>query len=242
MKMLLVLLGWYFFKHSLASQRQSPFMRGVYEEMFYKMALSHPQLWARSGPRLSIRPQTRLDKIRWHLILLWNDPNKTTRKSPGDETSFEDLSMSARVKRYLTNRWTRQLRSFDDAATLVNTNGNLSDAMSLSGEKLDDIEAKSSHSGPVATIVTPATDFMGHGEEIRLEVPATTFSAPLDSPSIQSRIGVQQMVSSRPTSAPNASPGSRRSRSSGRTSAIMVEEEPASWLREYSARDPFRRG
>ena len=234
--MLIVLLGWYFFKHSLASQRQSPFMRGVYEEMFYKMAISYPQLWARSGPRSSIRPQTRLDKLRWHLVLLSNNPDKTIRNSPGDETSFEDLTVSARIKRYFTNRWTKQLHTFDDIGSSTTTleNGNLDDTISILGEKNDDPEIQSTQSAPVK-VVTPAKAFVAQEQDQMLEVPTTTFSGPPEPIQVRSRIANQG--NSRPSSAPNQSLGSRRSRSSGRTSAIMVEEEPTSWLKDYRAPD-----
>lgn len=216
--MTIVLLSWYFFKHSLASDRQSPYQRGIYEDMFYNMATKYPQLWARTGPRDAIKPQTRLDRIRWRLVLFWNDPAKTIRKSPGNDTGYDDLGAWARCKRYLTSRWTKQLRNYEDVSSSLTAleDGTQADAASVPEEKPDPhvAEAHITYSTPIAP-------------ENRLEVPLSTIGS-------QTPVGFQSRTSvSKPSSAPGQRPGSRRSRSSGRTSAIMVEEEPATWLHDY---------
>ena len=118
------------------------------------------------------------------------------------------------------------------------------DVSSVSEEKISEVEVKSTHSAPIAA-VTPVTTFAGGLEqEHRLEVPTTTFGGLSEPVQIRSSFLRHDpgVVSSRPSSAPDQSGGSRRSRSSGRTSAIMVEEEPASWLRDYGGSDRFRRG
>ncbi|TKA69084.1 hypothetical protein B0A49_06624 [Cryomyces minteri] len=42
--MLLVLFLWYFVKHSLAARRQTPYERGIYEQVYNDFATQHPQL------------------------------------------------------------------------------------------------------------------------------------------------------------------------------------------------------
>ena len=223
--MTIVLISWYLLKHSLAPDRQTPYQRGIYEDMFYKMADSYPQLWARSGPREAIKPRTRLDRIRWHLILLWNDPDKTTRKTPGDDTGYDDLGAWARCKRYLTSRWTKQLRTFDDigSSSTVLEDGYQNDDISFFDEKVDanEVEVKSTHSAPAA-----------QDQENRLEVPTST-NTPSMAYMMRSKISGSR-PGSRPSSAPVHGSDGRRSHSSGRTSGILVEEEPAGWLKDYN--------
>ena len=186
--------------------------------MFYRMANEHPQLWGRNGPRKSIKAQTRLDRIRWHLILLWNAPEKTIQKSLGNDAGYDDLGTSARVKRYLTNRWTKQLRNYYDKSSSSTSleDGGLGDDSSMLDEKIDIdvVEVQSTHSAPPV-------------QSNRLAVPYTAME-PMTINESQPQSG------SRPGSAPGQRPLNRRSRSSGRASGIMVEEEPAEWLKDYN--------
>lgn len=75
--MVVVLVGWYFIKHFLARRRQTPYQRGIYENLFFELATSYPRLWSRSGPNDNISPQTKLDRAKWRLITFWNDSAKT---------------------------------------------------------------------------------------------------------------------------------------------------------------------
>ena len=214
--MALVLAGWYLMKHGLAPTTQTPYQRGVYEDMFYNMATKYPQLWSRSGPREAVKPKTMLDRLRWWLIVWWNDPDKTIRKAPGEGATYEDLGTSSRFKRYLTARWTKQLRNFDDfgsnATTLESGKQDHGDGSSImSDEKLDD-EAMELHTTPAADHVQTVT------YEGMLEVPPI---------SVRSRLAGR-----------GSGPSSKRSHSSGANSGIMVEEQPASWLRGVDYGNP----
>lgn len=210
--MVVVFTSWYFFKHTLASQRQTPFTRGIHEEMFSRMALLYPQLWARTGPRSSFRPQTRLDKLRWHLILRWNDPDKTTRKTSGNEIRFEDLSVTTRLKHFFTNRWTNQLHTCDGISLSTSLeDGNSNDTASCCSRR-NEVEAPQLKNAQSSS-VTVANDRtmeapMPTGESVPLQVPSRIAS---------------------PTSQRSSIPGrdrstSRRSGSLGRTKGNMVEE------------------
>ena len=75
--MVVVLVGWYVLKHFLARRRQTPYQRGIYEHLFFELAIKYPRLWSRSGPNDSIRPQKVLDRIKWGLITFWNGSAKT---------------------------------------------------------------------------------------------------------------------------------------------------------------------
>ena len=223
--MVVVLFFWYFTKHSLAHERQTPYQRGIYEDMFYKMATDYPQLWARTGPREGIRPQSTLDRLKWKLLTIWNDPRKTIRKDRGADAAYDDLGASARFKRMLTRRWTSQLTSFDHLGTSSTTleGGAISeDSASIMDEKTNvhPVEAYTSTAIPTST---NDARFV----ENRLGVPNATPAA--QSVSTQSR-----MSSSKPDSA-GLRPGSQGSGSAGRSSGIMVEEEPESWLKDYGA-------
>ena len=213
--MALVLAGWYLMKHGLAPARQTPYQRGIYEDMFYNMATKYPQLWSRGGPREAVEPRTLLDRLRWRLILWWNDPDKTIRKAPGEGATYEDLGTSSRLKRYLTARWTKQLRNFDEkgsaSAALEDGVQNQGDGSSImSDEKTDPETVK-------MRVSTSPVQVQTFADETRLEVPPLSVRSRLAGPSKSS---------------------SKRSQSSGANSGIMVEEEPASWLSDYRYSNP----
>ena len=110
--MVLVLFGWYFFKHSIARRRQTPYSRGIYEHLFHEMAIQYPSLWSRSGPREGVKPKGFFDRLRWRLILFWNRPGRTVKMGASDDDAdYDDLGSWARGKRMVTRRWTSQIRS-----------------------------------------------------------------------------------------------------------------------------------
>ena len=210
--MALVLLSWYFIKHFIAHERQTPYQRGIYEDMFYKMATQYPQLWSRTGPREGIRPQSTLGRLKWRLILYWNDPARTIQKGPKEDAEFDDLGAWAQFQRTLTRRWTSQMRSFEslNSSSMTLENGGVGDEASILDEKADDRTVK--------LYIAPAAPSGQPFEENKLGVP---YSA---SPPHRSR-APPRMATSPPTSKGSESPA--------RSSGIMIEEEPTSWLEDY---------
>lgn len=217
--MVVVLLFWYFIKHALAHERQTPYQRGIYEEMFYKMATAYPQLWSRTGPRNGIKPQSIMGRLKWRLIQSWNDPAKTIRKGPGEDSEYDDLGAWARVKRILTRRWTNQMRSFEDLG--------ISASLIEGGGKDDDVSTMTEADGHTIELYTAPALYEKPQDENRLGVPQTQpFMQPA---SVQSRISTTTRNSS------GKRPDSSGAGSQGRNSGIMVEEEPASWLQDTQA-------
>ncbi|KAG8529371.1 uncharacterized protein KY384_006007 [Bacidia gigantensis] len=222
--MALVLGLWFFFKHSLASERQTPYQRGIYEDLFFKLATSYPMLWARTGPREGIKPQSRLDRLKWRLITLWNDPDKTIRKTPGDDTAYDDLGTVQRLKRFLTSRWTKELQSFEDVSS--------STTILEAGISTDDnsiVEAKTNADAYGLDLQKVSSAPAATEDDNKLGVPYTAMSP------IQPR-----MARYRRGSSPGKRPMSQGSSAADRNSGIMVEEEPEDWLKHYEP-PPHRR-
>ncbi|KAI9654647.1 MAG: hypothetical protein M1821_005854 [Bathelium mastoideum] len=110
--MVLVLCLWYILKHSLARRRQTPYQRGIYEHLYHDLAIEHPTLWSRNGPRETVRPAGLLSSLQWRLLRAWFAPDKTIRLRPSDEDEdgSSDLGTWARVKRRLARRWLSSIR------------------------------------------------------------------------------------------------------------------------------------
>ena len=217
--MVLVLLFWYLIKHSLAHERQTPYQRGIYEDMFYKMANKYPKLWARTGPREGIKAQSLLGRLKWRLIMFWNDPEKTIQKRPGGDSDYDDLGAWARFKRILTRRWTSEITNFEDlssSSTLENG--------AVSGDEISVLTEKANGETMYASASAPASV---HQEENRLGVP---YSMPASQ-----HVPVRSKITPSRTTSPGKRPSSNGSGSPGRSSGIMVEEEPATWLKDYGA-------
>lgn len=112
--MLLVLILWYMLKHALAARHQTPYQRGVYESMFHDLAVAHPDLWSRTGPRRHIQPISFFDRLRWRLLQRWFDPKRTVNKPPADpdeDVGGSGLGSYARFKRMLARRWLGTIRA-----------------------------------------------------------------------------------------------------------------------------------
>ena len=109
--MVLVLFLWYILKHLLASRQQTPYQRGIYEHLYHDLAIEHPNLWSRSGPRSDVRPRGVLSSLQWRLLGAWFAPEKTIRLRPSDEDEdgSSDLGTWARMKRRLARRWLSNL-------------------------------------------------------------------------------------------------------------------------------------
>ena len=107
--MVVVLASWFILKHSIQRSRQTPYSRGIYEQLFYQLATAHPLLWSRTGPRPYIVPQGRLQRWKWWLIVYWSAPEKTIR-TENTEDQFDGLGGWSRLKRQLIQRWTAQMK------------------------------------------------------------------------------------------------------------------------------------
>jgi len=213
--MVITLLGWYFIKHSLARRRQTPYQRGIYEHLFSELASAYPGLWSRTGPNESVEPGTTMDRLKWYLVTLWNDPAKTVSAGAGDaDAEYNDLGAWSRFKRSLTRRWTSQLRGSEtemDSSTTTLEDGKPSDSTSGIEDK-PPIQA-------AQFMRTAATGDLPGG---MLEVPTSPVP-------VSTFMGTQAVVS-RPGSA-----GSMAS-SGNRNSGMMVEEEPSTWLRDFGVK------
>ena len=204
--MLTVMVSWYVLKHYLERSRQTPFSRGIYEQLFHELATTHPQLWSRSGPRDYVRPRGRFSQWKWWLIIRWSEPAKTVKAGVSDgDDQFDGLGTWSHFKRYLLRRWTSQIYTQDTIDALnhslesVDGTGLLTDAVARVTE-LNDIPS-----------ITKTPD---------LEAGMTKFShiARLTKP-------LSPEIAARPSS---------RGSSAGRNSGVMVEEERPSWLQDYS--------
>lgn len=213
--MAVVLLGWFIVKHFLLRCRQTPYSRGIYDHLFHEMATQYPSLWSRSGPRPIIKPTGTLDRLKWRLILFWNQPEKTTRIGASDEDAeYDDLGIWARMKRMMTRRWTNQLRS----SNKYNTE---SSAALL--EDADSTELIESAIGQATDVLT--IPVMGHADNQHLPVGMQRVDLPPGLRTAQRIIEARRDSAGRPSSA-----GS----SQGRNSGIMVEEERPTWLRDLT--------
>ena len=215
--MVIVFIFWYFIKHFLARRRQTPYQRGIYEHLFEELATTYPILWSRSGPREVIQPRSKVDRLKWRLVLYWNSPGKTTKAGPTEEDSeYDGLGAWSHLKRILTRRWTSQIRNIHmgDLDTSVNflEEGTGGEA-SMVNTRVSEISESPAD---------PVTENAAHlpGGMLKVPLPRTSWTR-------------QQSVSSQSGSAER--PSSNDS-SAIRNSGVMVEEEKTTWLRELGER------
>lgn len=216
--MTLVLILWYIIKHALARRRQSPYQRGVYEHLFHDLANSYPNLWSRAGPRQFIRPQGMMGRLKWNLILYWNQAEKTVGSGMADHDSDgDDLGAWARCKRMLTRRWTSQLRGTAPVGV---------SSSALEEGRADELGVISEGvSGVTELLALPATQ---HAENL----PGGMLRLPL-SPGSQAR---RQRASPRGSSVERVSRPTSKGSSAGRDSGVLIEEEALNWLQELGRR------
>lgn len=208
--MLAVMIGWYVLKHFLASRRQTPHQRGIYEHFFNDMATDNPSLWSRGGPRSYITPKGRIAKIKWRLIKSWSAPQKTIR-SDRQNNEDDDLGTVSQIKRYLIRRWTSQIardESPDQASAL---------SLEAGDHFHDDGDSEVAHS-VVAEGLANATEL--------LVIPATPAAEPVF------EVPEPESGSSLPHGRRLSFRRHRKSSSSNRNSGILVEEEDWHWLSE----------
>ena len=213
--MVCVLLFWFFIKHFLARRRQTPYQRGIYEDLFHELATRYPSLWSRNGPRDFIKPKSFIDRLKWRLVLTWNSPGKTIKAgSTNGSSEYDELSTWSRCKRKLTRRWTSQIRNIDQAAQDESTNSLEEGVTNEKGTSSDDSV------NAVELLALPALQASKKDPSSMLEVP--------QQPSFlkrQGSVSPQRKSVERPGSA-----GSSGTRNSG----VIVEEEKTSWLRELA--------
>ena len=214
--MFLTLILWYIVKHFLARRRQTPYQRGIYEHLFFELATAYPGLWSRGGPNQNLEPGSAMDRLKWRLVTLWNDPAKTVRAGFGDgDAEYDDLGAWSRCKRSLTRRWTSQIRVSEKelgSSTTTLEEGKASEASSTQ------VEDRVPEQAAQFVVRTAATGDEPGG---KLEVPG--------SPALASTyMRRQTLVGSRPSS--------KGSSGANRNSGVMVEEEPSDWLRDYGVR------
>lgn len=197
--MLTVLILWYAIKHALASQRQDPLRRGVYESLFHELSLTHPALWSRRGPRDSVVPIGFFSAMKWRLVTTWFAPDRTILArgyDPGDE----ELGAWSRVKRALVRRWLGQI-------TVMPITTAAASALDLESAGRG-LNTELGAIGELLSLATPIA--MADGE-----------------PTAASRIGanvpVGRLRSLSPTRSDDGRPSSRQT--SGGGSGIMVEEK-----------------
>ena len=214
--MVLTFLLWYFVKHVLVADFQTPFQRGIYEAMFQQMALAYPGLWSRSGPRQETHPKTALGRLKWQLILLWNKPEKTIRAGR-ENSEFDDLGALAKLKRLLTRRWTSQIRGIDN-----------------------DVDRSSVTSTEDFTSVVQgktAGDEVVYNPPPEEQLPAGMLEVPI--PQARTQM-MSQIVQPRRSSSAGPRPSSHGSSSGHRNSGVMVEEEGPDSLQDWGTPFPKR--
>ncbi|MCJ1402213.1 hypothetical protein MMC11_005433 [Xylographa trunciseda] len=200
--MLAVFASWYLLKQFLDGARQSPYARSIYEALYQNLAANYPLLWTRTGPRQSIKLSSRLERIKWWLILYWSAPERATSGPVNDDSLFDGLGAWSRLKRRFIRQWTSQIRSTEklQPQRFQGAGGIASAADGLEANKI-----------PVNMAQTP----------IGLE--AETLRVPFD---MNKRVSIIADGSRRSGSAGRLSTSS----SGGRNSGVMVEEETVDWL------------
>jgi hypothetical protein len=224
-----VLILWYAVKHSLASQRQNPMRRGVYEALYHELATAQPSLWSRSGPRDDVVPVGWWAGVKWRLITRWFGEDKVKLGKSVD--GGEDFGVIGRIRRALVRRWLGELAVMP-----------LPQQSLLSSEKLDHHERSSSRSSVRSEVqsftIQPfePKDGGAVAELARLATPVALADAdPTAASRLQRGARGERMGSLSPT-------GRRGSAASSDGAGVMVEEKGGSGdEREPRIRDGLER-
>lgn len=159
-------LGWYFIKHAVASQRQDPLRRGVYETLYHSLATQHPALWSRRGPRHEVIPVGLWAGIKWNLLLRWFSPDKVLN-SPSNPGA-DELSAWSRIKRRLALRWLNDL-------TVISASPSHTDLTDVEFEPAAAREDENGGPGAISQLVGVATPVaMAEADPIAATVAART--------------------------------------------------------------------
>ncbi|MCJ1387970.1 hypothetical protein MMC18_000813 [Xylographa bjoerkii] len=201
--MLAVFASWYLLKQFLDGARQSPYARGIYEALFQNLATNYPLLWTRTGPRQSVKISSRLERMKWWLILYWSAPEKTTDAGPvTDDSLFDGLGAWSRLKRRFIRQWTSQIEST---------------------EKLQPQALQGAGGVAAAADGLEANKIFVNMTQIPTNPEAETLQVPFD---MNKRVSIIADSARRSGSARRPSTTS----SGGRNSGVMVEEERLDWL------------
>ncbi|KAF2819489.1 hypothetical protein CC86DRAFT_374982 [Ophiobolus disseminans] len=200
--MLVVVILWYFVKHTLSKQRQNPLRRGVYESLYYELATDHSTLWTRQGPRAGVVPVGWWNGFKWRLITEWFGGDKL--KPAQHDPSTEEFGAWGRIKQRLVKRW------LGDLDVLVATTSP---------------PISPPQSGPLPRNSFEDKELTAVGELIGIATPVAIAELdPTAASKMQKRIPIERFRSLSPTrSDGGGSPG--RPASSGGNSGVMVEEK-----------------
>lgn len=212
--MLLVFILWFTTKNFLARQRQTPYQRGIYENLFHNLSTTYPELWSRSGPLPSARPLGFLNRLKWRLVLYWNTPEKTIRAGPlGEDSEYDGLGAWSRLKRTLSRRWTSDILGLDSSSDSMIA-GSIEDGTNHPGDIIRD------GVGDVTELL--ALPIIDHADN---RPGSTRRSQRL----LPSRTKPQSASSPEPSlDQPNSKDNSGK-----RNSGVMVEEEKPTWLYDF---------
>ncbi|KAF1832428.1 hypothetical protein BDW02DRAFT_529930 [Decorospora gaudefroyi] len=145
-----VLILWYALKHSVASQRQNPMRRGVYEALYHELATTHSSLWTRAGPRQDVVTVGWWAGLKWRLLTSWFGSEKL-RLTQG--VAGEELGSWARIKRALARRWLGDL----SVMPLPSSSSSSQKTSSSSGQRfgLEPLDKEFGAVGELLSIATP---------------------------------------------------------------------------------------
>lgn len=237
--MVIVVIMYFIFKNNLSIDGQAPYQRGIYEEYFNDLANAYPRLWTRRGPREGISARTPLGRLKWQIILWWNQPEKTVLVGT-ESNSWNDLSLWARFKNNLTRQWTAQLRGYKSKPEMVDDQSDTDISPTASQTSLPDgatvavvpAQEKASYAG--------APDTGGATAYSAVEpLPDGMLAVPISRPQAQSRVALQERVSSSPPTlhqrrmsggVGSATRPSSAGSSGNRNSSVMIEEEEPNWF------------
>ena len=202
--MLAVFSSWFLFKRFSEGATQSPYTRGVYEQLFQDLAASYPRLWTREGPLHSARLRSGPDRLKWWFIKRWSSPKRTGNvQTANGERVFDGLGTWSHFKRQMMKRWTAQIQTTDIL-----------------------LQSTSPEFGATALEADNQGVFQG-----KLGDPSA--EAELKIGNLQVPFNLNQRVSLAADSARRSSSAGRRNSkdsSAGRNSGVMVEEERLDWL------------
>ena len=159
-----------------------------------------------------------MGRLKWNLILYWNQADKTVRSgAPDPDSDDDDLGAWSRCKRVLTRRWTSELKG---TAPVGVTDASLEEGRGNGLGLISD-----GVSGLTELLALPATENAENLPGGMLRLPLSPGSR-----ARQLRASTQRSSMERPTS--KASKASSAARDSG----ILIEEEALSWLQEFGRR------
>ncbi|KAF2834849.1 hypothetical protein M501DRAFT_943318 [Patellaria atrata CBS 101060] len=235
---LVIVVGWYFVKHSLARNKQSPLRRGLYENLFHDLAADHPSMWSRAGPRETVVPEGIVSSIKWRLISMWYQPDKTI-VSRGYDPGNDELGVWARTKRFFVRKWLSEIRITPASSA----------AAAADITETGDVHSLDQDLGAVTELLSVATQ-IGVGS---LEPSAATVSTPPTGSPNRNRSRNRPRnrdVSPRRSRARGSSDALARPGSAHSSGGVMVEEEsddsdegsePEDAMRSERRRDERRR-